>query len=57
MKFTLGWLKDHLETDASLDAILDGLIQCGFEVEGVLRAHYPRRNGELWDAVTADGLA
>jgi phenylalanyl-tRNA synthetase beta chain len=35
MKFTLGWLKDHLETDASLDAILDGLIQCGFEVEGV----------------------
>lgn len=35
MKFTLGWLKDHLETDASLDAILDGLIQAGLEVEGV----------------------
>ncbi|MBX2805848.1 MAG: phenylalanine--tRNA ligase subunit beta [Hyphomicrobiales bacterium] len=35
MKFTLGWLKDHLETEAPLDAILDGLIQCGFEVEGV----------------------
>ena len=35
MKFTLGWLKDHLETDASLDAILDGLIQAGFEVESV----------------------
>lgn len=25
--------------------------RAGFEVEGVLRAHYPRRNGELWDAV------
>ena len=23
----------------------------GFEEEGVLRRHYPRRNGELWDAV------
>lgn len=23
----------------------------GFEQEGVLRRHYPRRNGELWDAV------
>ncbi len=22
----------------------------GFEEEGVLRRHYPRRNGELWDA-------
>ena len=23
----------------------------GFVVEGVLRRHYPRRNGQLWDAV------
>jgi RimJ/RimL family protein N-acetyltransferase len=23
----------------------------GFEREGVLRAHYRRQNGELWDAV------
>ena len=35
MKFTLSWLKDHLETDASLDAILRGLTDCGLEVEGV----------------------
>jgi phenylalanyl-tRNA synthetase beta chain len=35
MKFTLDWLKDHLETDASLDEILDGLIQAGLEVESV----------------------
>ena len=25
MKFTLSWLKDHLDTDASLDAILGRL--------------------------------
>ncbi|MDQ3574430.1 MAG: hypothetical protein M3404_05830, partial [Actinomycetota bacterium] len=23
----------------------------GFVQEGLLRRHYPRRNGELWDAV------
>lgn len=25
--------------------------RCGFVEEGRLRRHYPRRNGELWDAV------
>ena len=35
MKFTLSWLKDHLETEASLDAILDALTRIGLEVEGV----------------------
>ena len=35
MKFTLSWLKDHLETDASLDEILDTLTDLGLEVEGV----------------------
>jgi len=36
MKFTLSWLKDHLETSASLDAILEGLTMTGTEVEGVV---------------------
>ena len=35
MKFTLGWLKDHLETDASLDAIVETLIKIGLEVDTV----------------------
>jgi len=35
MKFTLNWLKEHLETDAGLDAILEGLTKVGLEVEGV----------------------
>ncbi len=28
----------------------------GFEDEGVLRGHYPRRDGELWDAVVMGRL-
>ncbi len=35
MKFTLSWLKEHLDTDASLDAILVALTDIGLEVEGV----------------------
>ncbi|MEH3046025.1 phenylalanine--tRNA ligase subunit beta [Sphingomonas adhaesiva] len=35
MKLTLSWLKDHLDTDASLDAIVDALTRIGLEVEGV----------------------
>ena len=35
MKFTLGWLREHLNTDATLDAIVEGLTRIGLEVEGV----------------------
>jgi phenylalanyl-tRNA synthetase beta chain len=35
MKFTLSWLKDHLETEASFDDILYALTDLGLEVEGV----------------------
>ncbi|SMO58732.1 phenylalanyl-tRNA synthetase beta subunit [Thalassovita litoralis] len=35
MKFTLSWLKEHLDTQASLDDILDALTDLGLEVEGV----------------------
>lgn len=35
MKFTLSWLHDHLDTDASADAIVDALTRVGLEVEGV----------------------
>ncbi|MFN6952090.1 MAG: phenylalanine--tRNA ligase subunit beta [Albidovulum sp.] len=35
MKFTLSWLRDHLETEASLDAITDALTDLGLEVEEV----------------------
>ncbi|HHI70600.1 MAG TPA: phenylalanine--tRNA ligase subunit beta, partial [Rhodobacteraceae bacterium] len=36
MKFTLSWLKDHLDTDASLDDILYALTDLGLEVEEVI---------------------
>ncbi|SNR24877.1 phenylalanine--tRNA ligase subunit beta [Puniceibacterium sediminis] len=35
MKFTFSWLKDHLDTTASLDEILEALTDLGLEVEGV----------------------
>jgi phenylalanyl-tRNA synthetase beta chain len=35
MKFTLSWLKDHLETDASVDEIALALTRLGLEVESV----------------------
>ena len=40
MKFTLSWLREHLETDAPLDTITDTLTRIGLELEGVDR---PRR--------------
>ena len=33
MKFTLSWLREHLDTDASAEAIADKLTAIGLEVE------------------------
>lgn len=35
MKVTLDWLKQHIDTDASLDTIVETLTRIGLEVEGV----------------------
>jgi hypothetical protein len=35
MKFTLSWLKDHLETDADAQTIADALTRIGLEVESI----------------------
>ncbi|MEP7174214.1 MAG: phenylalanine--tRNA ligase subunit beta, partial [Aestuariivirga sp.] len=35
MKFTLSWLKDYLDTTATLEQIVDGLVGVGLEVEQV----------------------
>ncbi|MGX1318192.1 phenylalanyl-tRNA synthetase beta chain [Bradyrhizobium sp. USDA 377] len=35
MKFTLSWLKDHLETDEPLDKLADKLTMIGLEVENI----------------------
>jgi phenylalanyl-tRNA synthetase beta chain len=36
MKFTLSWLKDHLDTDASVAEIVEAMTMAGLEVEDVL---------------------
>lgn len=35
MKFTLSWLKEHLDTDATLQQITDTLTATGLELEGI----------------------
>ncbi|MGE4351892.1 MAG: phenylalanine--tRNA ligase subunit beta [Bdellovibrionales bacterium] len=35
MKFTLSWLKDHLDTDAGVEALCEKLTAIGLEVEGM----------------------
>src|SRR6476469_7965529 len=35
MKFTLAWLKDHLDTSASIAELTDKLSALGLEVEGI----------------------
>ena len=36
MKFTLSWLKEHLDTTASLSEIANKLTMIGLEVEGIV---------------------
>src|SRR5882724_7409204 len=38
MKFTLSWLKEHLETEADAATIVETLTAIGLEVEGVENA-------------------
>jgi phenylalanyl-tRNA synthetase beta chain len=38
MKFTLSWLREHLDTDASLKQVVETLTAIGLEVEGVENA-------------------
>ena len=35
MKFTLSWLKDHLDTNTDLSTIVDTLTNIGLEIESV----------------------
>ena len=54
MKFTLSWLRDHLDTDAALDGITDRLTGIGLELEGVTdpgAALAPFRVAEVLTAV------
>ncbi|MBA3676059.1 MAG: phenylalanine--tRNA ligase subunit beta [Sphingosinicella sp.] len=54
MKFTLSWLKEHLETDASLETIVDTLTRIGLEVEGVENAAEKLAPFVIGEVLTAD---
>ena len=46
MKFTLSWLKSHLETEADAKTIAETLTSIGLEVEGVTARIDGLENGE-----------
>lgn len=54
MKFTLSWLKDHLETEASLDEVVEALTMVGLEVEEVSDPSAPLKPFVVARIVTAD---
>ncbi len=43
MKFSLSWLKEHLETEATIDDVADCLNRIGLEVEGIENPAEPLR--------------
>ena len=54
MKFTLSWLKDHLDTSASLDEIVTTLTMIGLEVERVedkAKEYAPFKVAQIIEAV------
>jgi len=53
MKFTLSWLKEHLETEAGLDEIVETLTRIGLEVEGVENAAERLRPFVVAEVLTA----
>jgi len=50
MKFTLSWLKDHLDTDEPLEKLADKLTMIGLEVENIEAFHH--REGDLGRAAS-----
>jgi RimJ/RimL family protein N-acetyltransferase len=57
MQRCVDWARDQgihklaLQVWPHNDAAIRLYEKFGFEREGVLRAHYRRQNGELWDAI------
>jgi phenylalanyl-tRNA synthetase beta chain len=54
MKFTLSWLKEHLDTDASVREIADTLNSIGLEVEGITDPGAALKDFIVGEVVTAD---
>lgn len=54
MKLTLSWLKEHLDTDASVDAIAEKLTAIGLEVESVSDASAALKDFIVGEVITAE---
>ncbi|WP_375261770.1 phenylalanine--tRNA ligase subunit beta [Palleronia sp.] len=54
MKFTLSWLKDHLETTATVDEIAEALTDLGLEVEEVFDPSAALRPFVIGNVATAE---
>lgn len=54
MKFTLSWLKDHLDTDASVEQIAARLTEIGLEVESVTDAGASLKDFIVGEVITAE---
>jgi len=54
MKFTLSWLKEHLETDATLEQIAEKLTAIGLEVEEVANPSEALRAFRVAEVLTAE---
>ncbi|MGR3465709.1 phenylalanine--tRNA ligase subunit beta [Limimaricola sp.] len=54
MKFTLSWLKDHLDTTATVDEIAEALTDLGLEVEGIENPAAALENFVLGKVVAAE---
>jgi RimJ/RimL family protein N-acetyltransferase len=62
MRACVDWAREHeihklaLQVWPHNDAALRLYERFGFEQEGVLRGHYRRQDGELWDAIVTGRL-
>ena len=54
MKFTLSWLKDHLDTSAELSVISDTLTNIGLEVENIENKAEEFKNFTVAKILSAD---
>ena len=54
MKFTLSWLREHLDTTASVDEIAETLTDLGLEVEGVENPAEKLRDFTIGKVTTAE---
>src|SRR5476651_2344277 len=54
MKFTLSWLKEHLDTEASAQVITDKLTSIGLEVESISDAGAALKDFIVGEVLTAD---